>query len=126
MKLPFRESAMQKALVIANQKGGVGKSTLCLQIAFFLAEHDKNVLIVDMDGQQNITRALLDDDLVATEGSLTSYMLFQNDVANDLLPIEVYDGLSLIASTDELHDVESYELDVVRAPAQNLERFRDT
>ena len=123
MKFPFRETKGQKRLVVANQKGGVGKTTLCLQIAFFLAEHDRNVLIVDMDGQQNITKALLDDELDAIDGSLTSYMLFQDDI-DGLMPLEAYEGLSLIASTDDLHDVESIDLEKSITPKNIWNNFK--
>ena len=122
MKLPFRESKGQKRLVVANQKGGVGKTLLTLQLGFYLAELDRRVLIVDMDGQQNITKALLDDDLDQIEGSLTSFQLFDTKESTES-PLEVYEGLSLISSTEELHDVEAFELDCVANPASHLRRF---
>lgn len=43
---------MAKVISFANQKGGVGKSTLCIQQAFYLAlQKKKKVLVLDMDGQ---------------------------------------------------------------------------
>lgn len=124
MKFP-RQSKGQKRLVITNQKGGVGKTVLCLQTGFLLAENDKKTLIVDMDGQANITNALLDDDVDAIEGALTSYHLFQDQVDKSLQPIEVYENLYLISSTEELHDIEAEELECVRNPIQWLSQFRD-
>ncbi|TFI40188.1 ParA family protein [Diaphorobacter sp. DS2] len=50
---------MTKVISFANQKGGVGKSTLCIQAAFYLAEKKKKkVLVVDMDGQGNTSSRL--------------------------------------------------------------------
>ena len=51
-------------LTIFNHRGGVGKTTLTVNIAAALAEQDKSVLIVDTDPQCNLTSYLLSDDIV--------------------------------------------------------------
>jgi cellulose biosynthesis protein BcsQ len=50
-----------KRIVIYNHKGGVGKTTLTINLAFALASIGKNVLLVDSDPQCNITSYLIDD-----------------------------------------------------------------
>lgn len=63
--MPVRENPLgsMKVIVLANQKGGVAKTTSCLNVACAVAEQGHRVLCVDLDPQANLTvsQGLADD-----------------------------------------------------------------
>jgi len=91
-----------KIYAVANQKGGVGKSTTCYCLATALAENGKRVLMVDLDPQAGLTTSLgLDPDSF----SLTSYDLLikpdQVDVVSLIVKTQIQ-GVDLIPSNLDL------------------------
>jgi chromosome partitioning protein len=103
-----------KTLAIANQKGGVGKTTITVHLAHLAQEMGLRVLIVDFDPQANTSGCFTDSGGVHLVGS----DLFAA-VAGDKRP-ENAGGLGLIRADRALHDVEALPLDVLHNPAKAL------
>jgi len=50
-----------KKITFANSKGGVGKTTITLNMINILSQLDKKILVFDIDPQANLSRALLNE-----------------------------------------------------------------
>jgi len=91
---------MGRIIAIANQNGGVGKTTTCVNLAASLAATRRNVLIVDLDPQGNATMGC-GVDKSELEQSVCDVLL-EGVAATDVIQPVLGDGLALLPSNQEL------------------------
>ena len=95
---------MGETVAVANQKGGVGKTTTVVSVAAFLALDGYRVLIVDIDPQGNATSGL-GIDRSALDSSVYDVLLEEADAAAVIRPTGI-DGLAVLPSERSLAGAE--------------------
>lgn len=117
---------MGRIIAIANQKGGVGKTTTAINLSAYLADKGKKVLAVDMDPQGNMTSGLgLDKEFL--EKTVYDMIIGESDI-EEVLQKETMENLDVLptnidlsAAEIELIDVENKEF-IVR---NSIQKIRD-
>ena len=106
---------MGKVIAIANQKGGVGKTTTAINLAASLAVLEKKILIIDADPQANTTSGLNFSPDNDEKRTIYEVMIGTIDIQDALIQTEIPDlqmipsHINLVGAEIEMIDVEDRE-----------------
>ena len=95
---------MGKIIAVTNQKGGVGKTTTCVNLAAYLADSNYKVLLVDMDPQGNGCSSLAVE-VQGEQKSIYDVLLGECSIKNAIYP-SVMKNLDVVPSTVDLSAAE--------------------
>ncbi len=114
---------MAKTFCFLSKKGGVGKTTFTLNCAHALAFSKFRTLLVDIDGQANLTKHLLAGSGTAGDAAIAglpdvSQVLLRRCPPQEAILTTGYENLDLLAGSTTLDDLPILDARLIREPAR--------
>lgn len=110
---------MSKRVAVANQKGGVGKTTTTINLGASMAAAERKTLVVDVDPQANLTSGL-GVDRAGVAGTIYDALIGQVPLQELIVPTDL-EGLQIVPSDPHLTGA---EVELVNEPRREF-RLRD-
>jgi chromosome partitioning protein len=100
------DNFLPNILAIANQKGGVGKSTLSLNFGGVLAEKGKRTLLVDMDQQGNLSSVFIEK-VYSLELTIANLLLSNENSVSDVIQSTNITNLFILPANLDLSELDT-------------------
>ena len=97
---------MRKIIAIANQKGGVGKSTVSLHVGGILAEKGKKTLLIDMDQQGNLSSVFVQN-IFSLKFTIADLLLNSGISVTDVIQPTQIPNLFILPANLSLSDLDA-------------------
>lgn len=119
---------MSKIVAIANQKGGVGKTTTAINLGIGLVRNGNRVLLVDLDPQGNATQGLgFDaDSLETTITTILKKVISKNNIEKEFGILKHLEGIDLLPANIELSVLETELISMFFGREKVLKKYLDT
>ncbi|MCI9465482.1 MAG: ParA family protein [Lachnospiraceae bacterium] len=119
---------MSKIVAIANQKGGVGKTTTAINLGIGLVRNGNRVLLVDLDPQGNATQGLgFDaDSLEITITTILKKVISKNNIEKEFGILKHLEGIDLLPANIELSVLETELISMFFGREKVLKKYLDT
>ena len=97
-----------QVITFSNQKGGVGKTTLTRELGIYLASTGRQVAIIDLDPQGNLTKSLLGEPSAQDPSARDAGLLFNALVGGKIEFATPFKNFFLLTSDTRLASLEKH------------------
>lgn len=119
------KGGVELIITFINEKGGVGKTSLCFNSAWYFAEQGKRILMVDLDGQRANLTYMAGIDKTQSTATMYDVLTKKENIKRTVLVVE--DNLHIVPATNAVINLtaQNGSIDTMRAAMREVESYYD-
>ena len=119
------KGGVELIITFINEKGGVGKTSLCFNSAWYFAEQGKRILMVDLDGQRANLTYMAGIDKTQSTATMYDVLTKKENIKRTVLVVE--DNLHIVPATNAVINLTAQNsgIDTMRAAIREVESYYD-